>query len=77
MMRRAGLQNSSNKDWQLWQQNSHPIQLFNAEITKQKLDYLHNNPVVAGFVNKAEEYVYSSAADYYGKGGLLDIRLLF
>jgi len=77
MMRRAGLQNSSNKDWQLWQQDSHPVQLFNDEITKQKLEYLHNNPVIAGFVNKAEEYMYSSAADYYGKGGLLDIRLLF
>jgi putative transposase len=77
MMKRAGMKNSNNKDWQLWQQDSHPIQLFNAEITKQKLDYLHNNPVVAGFVNKAEEYVYSSAADYYGKCGLLDIRLLF
>jgi hypothetical protein len=34
----------------------------------QKLDYIHNNPVKAGLVYKAEEYVYSSAADYvYGK----------
>ncbi|MCY7420678.1 MAG: hypothetical protein LH478_02930 [Chitinophagaceae bacterium] len=30
--------------------------------------FIHNNPVKAGMVNKAEEYVHSSAADYfYGK----------
>lgn len=76
MMKRAGIKNSNNKDWQLWQQDSHPIELFTIEITKQKLDYLHLNPVVFGFVIKAEEYVYSSAIDYYGGKGLLDIRLL-
>jgi hypothetical protein len=31
----------------------------------QKLNYLHNNPVAVGLVYKAEEYVYSSAADYF------------
>lgn len=76
MMKRAGLKNSNNFDWQLWQQDNHPIELFSAAITKQKLDYLHLNPVVAGFVTKAEEYLYSSAVDYYGGKGLLDIRLL-
>jgi hypothetical protein len=39
---------------------------------KQKLDYLHNNPVKAGFVNSPEEYKYSSAIDYIGGKGLLD-----
>jgi hypothetical protein len=30
--------------------------------------FCHNNPVRAGIVTKAEEYVYSSAADYvFGK----------
>ena len=38
---------------------------------KQKLhnslDYIHNNPVEAGIVEKAEDYLYSSARDYYGR----------
>jgi putative transposase len=44
----------------------------------QKLDYVHNNPVAAGIVEKAEEYVYSSARDYYHgkKIGLLEIDWL-
>ena len=76
MMKRAGVKNSNNNDWQLWQQDSHPIELYNAENAKQKLDYLHLNPVVSGFVTKREEYVYSSAIDYYGGKGLLNTRLL-
>ncbi|MBK8329366.1 MAG: hypothetical protein IPL09_07825 [Bacteroidetes bacterium] len=35
------------------------------EIAWQRLDYIHNNPVVSGYVEKAEEFVYSSASDYF------------
>jgi DNA phosphorothioation-dependent restriction protein DptG len=31
---------------------------------KQKLDYIHKNPVVAGMVGNPEEYLYSSAGNY-------------
>ena len=31
----------------------------------QKLEYIHKNPVRAGMVIKAEEYIHSSAADYF------------
>ncbi len=59
---------------------THPI-LFhrNSFGAKQKLEYIHNNPVDAGIVEKAEEYIYSSARDYYyGKlCGLLKIGFLF
>ncbi|MCW3078579.1 hypothetical protein [Segetibacter sp.] len=38
---------------------------------------MHNNPVKAGIVEKAEEYLLSNARDYsYGKGGLLPIERL-
>jgi hypothetical protein len=33
----------------------------------KRLEYLHNNPVEGGFVWSPEEYVYSSASNYYGK----------
>jgi hypothetical protein len=39
----------------------------------QKLDYIHNNPVQEGLVEIAEEYLYSSARNYAGKRGLLDV----
>lgn len=77
MMERAGKLNKHNGSFQLWQEGNHPVELYDNEIMQQKLDYIHNNPVEAGFVDKAEEYLYSSARDYCGVKGLLDIKLIY
>ena len=76
MMKRAGTKNSQNSEFQLWQQDNHPIELFDNKILHQKLDYIHYNPVVAGIVDKPEEYLYSSARHYYGLPGLIDIMIV-
>ena len=49
----------------MWQQEKHPVELTTPLMAHQKMDYLHYNPVEAGFVEKPEDYVYSSAVDYY------------
>jgi hypothetical protein len=56
--------------------NNKPIELSNAEMAWQKLDYLHFNSVKAGFTSEPGEYWYSSARDYAGKKGLLKIWFL-
>lgn len=76
MMEKAGTQNSNNNEWQLWQQHNKPIELFNADIFYQKLEYIHKNPVVAGFVEMEEDYLYSSARDYYKKKGLIELSYI-
>jgi len=42
----------------------------------QKLKYILQNPVEAGFVTKQEEYLYSSARNYYEGKGLIEPPLL-
>jgi REP element-mobilizing transposase RayT len=76
MMEKAGKKNSQNLEFQLWQQDNHPIELFDNKILHQKLDYIHNNPVIAGIVERPEDYLYSSARNYYGLPGLIDILLV-
>lgn len=39
-----------------------------------KLDYLHLNPVRAGYISKASDYIYSSASNYIKDCGLLSIE---
>jgi REP element-mobilizing transposase RayT len=68
----AGKANSNNRGFQLWQQDNHPIELNTATVLYQKLDYLHNNPVKAGYVDFAQDWRYSSARDYAGIKGLLN-----
>jgi putative transposase len=41
-----------------------------------KLNYIHNNPVKEGLVENAIDYMYSSARDYAGKKGLIDLYWL-
>ena len=62
----AGTANSNNRGFQLWQQDSHPIQPYTREVIYQKLDYTHRNPQTAGFVFEPEAWAWSSARDYAG-----------
>ncbi len=74
MMYEAGQLNSNNRDFQFWQQHNHPIELYSNKLMEQKLEYIHQNPVKAGFVESPEHWRYSSAADYVSnRKGLLDI----
>ncbi|MEI7676902.1 MAG: transposase, partial [Bacteroidales bacterium] len=41
--------NSSNvKHYQFWQHNNHPIELWSNKVIDEKIDYIHQNPVVEG-----------------------------
>ncbi len=66
---------SRNEKYQLWTHNNHPIQL-NGNMFDQRLDYIHYNPVKAGIVVSPEEYLYSSARDYCGLKGLVEIDFI-
>ena len=74
MFERAGKKNPNNTNIQFWQQHNQPIQLDTVTKIRQRLDYLHENPVTAGFVDKPEHWRFSSAIDYYTNNkGLIEI----
>ena len=75
LFRYAGM--NSNNEYQFWRPDYHPIALDREEKMRQKINYLHENPVRAGLVWEATHYKYSSATDYLGKSkGLLPIERL-
>lgn len=57
-------------------QHSDPIQMSTNEIIDSKLNYTHQNSIVAGFVDEPEHWKCSSAIDYSGGKGLIDIVFL-
>ena len=74
LMEKQGFSNDRNKDFQFWQQHNHPIELSTNEMLDLRVDYIHKNPVKAGFVEKEEEWLNSSAGDYYGiRKGKIDL----
>ena len=76
MMKKAGTSKTNNKDFQLWQQHNHPIELSGNDVIQQSFDYIHENPVKAGFVEKPSDWLMSSARDYEGGIGPLSIYFL-
>lgn len=76
MFREAGEANSNNKDFQFWQQHNKPIELSSNEMIERYVNYLHENPVKAGYVELAEDYVYCSGPAIAGKPGLLKLEEL-
>ena len=67
----AGKSGSNTTKHQFWRHDNKPIELWSNAVIKQKVDYIHNNPVEEGYVFAAHEYLYSSAVDYAGGQGLL------
>ena len=59
-----------------WCIMSSHVELWSNAVIEQKLEYIHQNPVEEGLVFRAEDYMYSSAVDYAGGKGLLDIILI-
>ncbi len=60
----AGKKNSNVKNMQFWQQSNNPIEIWTFKVFKQKLDYIHNNPVESGFVTNPLDWKFSSARNY-------------
>lgn len=61
---KAALNEGRGNRYKVWQEGFHPIAIDSEDFFRQKLDYLHENPVRKGFVEKPEHWRYSSARNY-------------
>ena len=73
----GGEKNSNNKKYQFWQQNNQPILLSFDDKIDKAIDYIHENPVKAGFVLESSEYLYSSARNYFQKDSVMKIMSIY
>jgi len=74
---RLAAEKSSNvKHHQFWRHDNKPIELWSNAVIDEKVNYIHQNPVEAGFVAEPHHYLYSSALDYAGEQGLLENVIL-
>ena len=51
----------THKEYTFWQSSNYPVDITDARIVKQKIEYIHQNPVRAGYVDEPEHWRYSSA----------------
>ncbi len=50
--------------FKLWMERFDDVVLFTEKMLRTKIEYIHNNPVKKGFVEKAEDWKFSSARNY-------------
>ena len=60
--------------YQVWQEGSQPKLIQNDIMMREKITYIHNNPIKRGYVDDASHWRYSSARNYEGKDGLIEIE---
>ena len=72
----AGKNDKKITNYRFWQEGNNAQEIFLNDYFNQKLNYIHENPVKAELVNRAEEYRYSSAIDWAGGKGLLEVTLV-
>jgi REP element-mobilizing transposase RayT len=69
------LDNHKDSEFQVWQEGLHPKQISTPQIMRQKLHYIHFNPVKSGFVSSHLHWRYSSAVNYEGHSGIIPVTL--
>ncbi len=76
MMNRFRFRGANDKkitNYKFWQEDNYVEQLNSYAFYKQKLDYIHLNPVRQEIVQDPSDYLYSSARNYAGLDGLLKV----
>jgi len=56
--------NLKDRKYQFWQRNPLSVELYSQSVFRQKLEYIHWNPVKAGICLTPEDYFWSSARFY-------------
>lgn len=72
----AGKYDNKITNYKFWKEGNEAKEIHTNSFLDQKLDYIHHNPVKAEIVVKPEDYLYSSARDYSGEKGLLDVEII-
>jgi len=63
--------------YQFWQEGIQPKLIVDNKMMIDRINYIHNNPIKRGYVDEAWHWRYSSARDYEGMDGLIDVEKFF
>ena len=65
-----------NQIFKLWMDRFDDLVIENDKTLQMKIEYIHNNPVKAGFVDQPEQWKYSSARNYIlGDHSLMSVSI--
>ncbi|MDX9796537.1 MAG: transposase [Arcobacteraceae bacterium] len=60
--------------YQVWQEGIQPKLIVDDKMMMDRINYIHNNPIKRGYVEKTKHWRYSSARDYEDIKGLIEVE---
>jgi REP element-mobilizing transposase RayT len=72
----AGRNDRKIKNYKFWQDGNEAKEIHTNAFLQQKIDYIHDNPVRQMLVREPQDFIFSSAINYSGGKGLLDVILV-
>ena len=76
LLRRYARSFRSDRQYRVWGEGSHAKEIMGDKMFVQKRRYIHENPVRRGYVDVPVHWRYSSARNYAGLKGLLEVTLV-
>lgn len=73
MFRKKGTSSINNEIYQFWTHHNRPKEIYSSRFFHQKANYIHYNPVKAGFCISPLHYPFSSALWYECREGLIEM----
>jgi putative transposase len=68
--------NASNKKHEIWQRDSLGIEIYSKEVAKQKLDYIHFNPVSGKWMLAKDDLSYHFSSSRFYENGIDEFGFL-
>ena len=72
----ASDRNTRGSNYKVWQDGFHPVILDTNKKLKQRVDYIHGNPLNTGLVNEEKNWVHSSFLAYTDTQEKMEIPIL-
>ena len=76
-LKQAKLRHKTESEYQVWKEGTHPEEIQTEEMMRQKIEYIHHNPLQRGYIDEPERWKYSSARNYMGQKGLIDVQTIW
>lgn len=64
------------ENYKVWRDGFHPLLMQYPDWIEQRINYIHQNPVLQEIVTRPEDYKFSSAVDYSGEKGIVNVVLV-
>ena len=75
MSSEAGKYDNRITNFKVWQDGNDAKEIHSTAFLEEKMNYTPENPVEVELVANPVDYLYSSARDYAGEKGLVDIEI--